>query len=156
MTFAQRRKLMYFMMLRHMLIGHPLAAVLARLNCRKAATWIHWASLPARGRRKATPEQIHFDMHRSLFWADFFFAPVAHLFACFGYFHLAHRFFMHGPIDAVMRHSAHINFIYWGRLSNQIEDIELARERLATFKRNRESWRAARIERDKRAQEQAP
>lgn len=154
-TFAQRRKLMAFMMLRHMLLGHPLAALLARCEYRKAATWIHWRSLPARGRRKATPEQIHFDMHRSLFWADFFFAPIAHLIGpCLGYHHLAHRFFMLGPVEAVMRHSAHINFIYWGRLSGRKEDMEVARARLLTFYGNRERWRNARIEKQKRAEQQ--
>lgn len=151
-TFSQRRKLMYIMMLRHMLLGHPLAAILARIGYREAATWIHWRSLPARGRRKATPEQVHFDMHKSLFWADFFFAPIAHLIACFGYFLLAHRFFMLGPVEAVMRHSAHINFIYWGRLSGRKGDMELARERLMAFYRNRDRWRKTRIEKQKRVE----
>lgn len=145
-TFKQRRKLMAWMMLRHMLFGHPMSALLARFGFRKTATWLHWRTLPSRGRRKATPEQLHFDMHRSLFWADFFFAPIGHLIGpCLGYYYLAHQFFMLGPVDAVMKHSAHINFIYWGRLSNRKADVELAKERLARFRLNQDRWRTARL-----------
>ena len=135
LTRNELRMLANWLMLPHLFIGHPIAAVLSRVGLRTSAEWWHWRTLPARSRRKVGLKQLRFDHHPSLFLADFFFAPLCHLLGCFGQYYLSFRLFSLGPIEAIADHSTHVNFIAWGEFSPDPLEREFARSLLAKARR---------------------
>jgi len=113
-TRKQLRTLMLWQMLPHMLLGHPVAAVLSYVGLWRLCEWWHYRTLPARARRKIRREQIDYDHDKSVFWVDFFFAPATHLLGAFGLHYLGFRLYMLGPLEAAIEHSTHFNFLLWG------------------------------------------
>jgi len=65
-------------MLPHMLLGHPVAAILSRVGLWRLCEWWHYRTLPARARRKIKRDQIDYDHHPDVFLIDLVFAPLTH------------------------------------------------------------------------------
>lgn len=126
----QLRMMMLRLMLPHMLLGHPVAAILSRVGLWRACEWWHYRTLPPRARRKIRKEQIDYDHDPSVFWIDFFFAPATHLCGAFGFFYLGFRIYMLGPLEAALEHSTHFNFLLWGVYSPYAAEREQAQQLL--------------------------
>lgn len=118
MTRKQLRQFMMWQMMRHMLIGHPISAILSLLGLRNLCEWFHWRTLPKRGRRKIKQNQIDYIHDRSVFWVEVFFGPITHLLGALNLHYLGYRFYMLGPVEAAIKYSACSGlFIRWGMAS---------------------------------------
>lgn len=114
---------MMIQMIPHMLLGHPISAILSRLKCRKACEYFHWRTLPKRGRRKINQSQIDYIHDRSVFWVEIFFGPIAHLLGTLNLHYLGYKIYMLGPVEAAIKYSACSGlFIRWGMNSPYIEE----------------------------------
>ncbi len=144
LTRKQLRTLMMWQMMPHMLLGHPIAALLSRaghLFWRKqlwaVCEWWHYDTLPARARTKIKQEHIDYDHHPSVFWIDFFFAPATHLLGALGLHYWGFRLYMLGPLEAALEHSTHFNFLLWSVYSTDPKEREEAAKLLAKGRNRR-------------------
>jgi len=135
------RRLMMWQMMPHMLLGHPIAAILSLVGLWRACEWWHYYTLPPRARKKIPKERLDYCHERSVFWVDFFFAPVTHLCGAFGFYYLGFRIYMLGPLEAALEHSTHFNFLLWSQYSPYPEERERA-ERLLIKGRCRKAYLA--------------
>jgi hypothetical protein len=125
MTRSQLRTLMMWQMMPHMLVGHPVSAILSLLELRSWCEWFHWRTLPKRGRGKISQSQIDYIHDRSVFWVEVFFGPITHLLGALNPRYLGYKFYMLGPVEAAIKYSACSGlFIRWGMCSPFIKERE--------------------------------
>lgn len=117
---------MMVQMLPHMILGHPLAAILSYVGLWRACEWWHYYTLPPRARRKIRKDQLDYCHERSVFWVDVFFAPATHILGTLGFHYLGFRLYMLGPLEAAIAHSTHFNFLLWSQYSPHPEERERA------------------------------
>lgn len=131
LNIKQLRQLMMWQMSRHMLIGHPICAILSLLQLRSICEWFHWRTLPKRGRKKIGQNQIDYIHDRSVFWVEVFFGPITHLFGMFNLHYLGFKFYMLGPVEAAIKYSACSGlFIRWGMNAPSTEERQVVRKLL--------------------------
>lgn len=119
----QLRKIMMIQMLPHMLLGHPISAILSLIKLRKLCEWFHWRTLPKRGRRKIKQSQIDYIHDRSVFLVEIFFGPIAHLCGTLNLHYLGYKIYMLGPVEAAIKYSACSGlFIRYGMCSPYLEE----------------------------------
>src|SRR5687768_16222579 len=117
MTRKRIRQMMMVQMLPHMVLGHPIAALLSYVGLWRLCEWWHYFTLPRRAKRKISEAQLDYCHDRSVFWVDFFFAPATHVLGTLGFHYLGFRLYMKGPLEAAINHSTHFNFLLWSQYS---------------------------------------
>jgi hypothetical protein len=126
-------------MMPHMLIGHPTSAILSLLGFRETAEWVHWRTLPKRGRLKISQAQIDYVHERSIFWVEVFFGPVTHLLGALNLHYLGYKFYMLGPVEEAIKYSACSGlFIRWGMNSPSVTEREQVQELLYKVRQYRD------------------